>query len=220
VRNTLARASPGMPCRRTRDRRTVTPVAHSQSALHAQVGFTGWRVSSGTAQCRPRGRVSILKTQRPVLRRPRTTSRNATKKPMESEASGIDSILAQLAADDAQAGSALSVAIWQRISGALSPVIGAGGVIALYRRSLHLSRAAYPWLTTAPDDRSMAGELAALLALLQQQSREDAIAAGRSMLRTFNDLLISLIGRSLTEHLLASVWDNAARGSAAQDISP
>lgn len=140
---------------------------------------------------------------------------------MHSEARGIEATYAHLAAAEVQVEqiAATSVAIWQSVASALSPIIGSRGVAALYRRSLHNSRAAYPWLTTAPDDASMPDELAALQALLQRQTRDEAAAATGSMLRTFNDLLISLIGGSLTEQLLASVWDTAARDRAAQDIS-
>jgi hypothetical protein len=143
-------------------------------------------------------------------------------KSMHGEERGIESTFARLAGTDAQVDriATIAVAIWRSVADALSPIIGSGGVAALYRRSLHVSRTAHPWLAPTPADGSLAGELAALQALLQQQARDEAASATRTMLRTFDDLLVSLIGASLTEQLLASVWDTAARDRAAQDTSP
>lgn len=52
-----------------------------------------------------------------------------------------------------------------------------------------------------------------------QQSSADAASAGSVLLQTFYDLLASLVGLSLTERLLRSVWANSSRGPPAQDTS-
>jgi hypothetical protein len=56
-----------------------------------------------------------------------------------------------------------------------------------------------------------------LVAALAQQSAADAALAGARLLRNFHDLLVTLIGPSLTERLLRSVWVNFMSGPSAQD---
>lgn len=62
-------------------------------------------------------------------------------------------------------------------------------------------------------------DLAALKAILAQQDSETATAGG-ALLQTFYELLASLVGPSLTERLLRSVWENPLSGPPAQDTSP
>ena len=63
-------------------------------------------------------------------------------------------------------------------------------------------------------------DLAALKSALAKQSGASAAAGGRALVRSFHDLLTTLIGPSLTERLLLSVWDDFLSGPAAQEISP
>ncbi|KRB14689.1 hypothetical protein [Rhizobacter sp. Root16D2] len=105
--------------------------------------------------------------------------------------------------------------VWQRVDGALSPVIGVRGVAALYKRSLHLARARHPWLDAAAD-----GTHESLRETLSWQSPDIAAAAHADVLQTFCDLLNQLIGSTLTDRLLAPVRELAASGHAAQDPSP
>ena len=91
---------------------------------------------------------------------------------------------------------------------------------ALYRRSLYLIRSAFPWLITVYEGALRPGEFAPLQAALTRQTGAEAVLATDALLRTFHDLLTSLIGGSLTERLLRSVWDNHSSGDAVQDISP
>jgi DNA-binding GntR family transcriptional regulator len=51
-----------------------------------------------------------------------------------------------------------------------------------------------------------ADDLAALKALLSRQTSADAASGGAAFLHAFHDLLSSLVGHSLTERLLRSVW--------------
>jgi hypothetical protein len=110
-------------------------------------------------------------------------------------------------------------AIWQEIDGALTPILGRGGVAALYKRSLHLTSAANPWLTLGREGDPTAMDLAALKAALGQQTGAAAAAGGGALLQTFYDLLSSLVGPSLTERLLRSVWSASSSGPSAQDTS-
>jgi hypothetical protein len=130
---------------------------------------------------------------------------------MESQESGrIAATLAHRVAkgaDAAQIADAI-VSTWQAIDAALSPIIGRGGVAALYNRSLHLTGSRYPWLAGSYNDVQTALDLAALKSVLVQQSSTSAAAVGGALLQTFYEMLTSLIGPSLTERLLRSVWAN------------
>lgn len=113
-----------------------------------------------------------------------------------------------------------AVAVWTVIDGALSPVIGARGNAALYKRSLHLARAQYPWLAAAYEGAVQPGDYGALRAALAQQTATQASQAHEELLRIFHDLLADLIGRSLTERLLQAAWPPHSYGNAVQDDSP
>lgn len=115
---------------------------------------------------------------------------------------------------------AAMVAIWQEIDAALTPVLGKGGVAALYKRTLYLTGTVHPWLALRREDLSTGVDLVALNAVLSQQANAAAAAAGNDFLQTFHRLLASLVGSSLTERLLRAVWARPSRGLPAQDISP
>lgn len=123
-----------------------------------------------------------------------------------------------------QAGSAAQIAhvallIWTATSGALSPIIGQRGMTALYKRSLQVTCEAFPCLVAVQDEQSLVADFSLLQAVLAQQDDEVATAANQALLGTFYDLLTSLIGRSLTDRLLRSAWENLSSGHAAQDTS-
>jgi hypothetical protein len=101
------------------------------------------------------------------------------------------------------------LSIWHDIDSALKPIIGMRGVAALYVRSVHLSVPGYPWLegTYANMEKTLNAE--PLKAVLLQQDRDDALAAGEALLQAFDRLLCSLIGVSLAEQLLRPVWETS-----------
>ena len=101
------------------------------------------------------------------------------------------------------------VSTWRKVDAALNPIIGHGGVAALYKRSLSLAAQAHPWLAGAHEGVQTAMDLAALKAVLAQQCSADTAAGGGALLNTFYQLLTGLIGTSLTGQLLSSVWTNA-----------
>jgi hypothetical protein len=139
---------------------------------------------------------------------------------MQSEALRIQSTIADLAAISANAERVADVAAstWREIHAALSPVIGPGGVAALYQRALNLTRTACPCLADVREDPMRPGEFAALQLILSQQGSKQIAAANGALLQTFCDLLTNLIGVSLTERLLRSVRNLAAGGPAVQEI--
>jgi hypothetical protein len=115
----------------------------------------------------------------------------------------------------------LAVATWRKINDALWPIIGHAGMAALFKRSLYLARVDQPALIAlveaeiAPDNFALLRET-----LAQQSSAHAAAAVQAALLKTFLDLLTSLIGSALTERLLRPVWDNKpSSGEAVQDTS-
>jgi hypothetical protein len=109
---------------------------------------------------------------------------------------------------------------WLAIDATLVPIIGPGGVSALFRRSAHLSMRAHPWLAGAQDGTSGAMDRVVLKDLLLLQSPAESLAGGKAMLQTFHGLLAGLVGAALTEQLLRPVWHQPAGEPPIQDHSP
>lgn len=120
----------------------------------------------------------------------------------------IRKTLVHRAGKGANAGAMAEAAIstWHQAAVRLAPVIGAQGVEVLFRRSLHLTKATIPWLTMAMDDGSFVALLATLQARLAERDAAEALEASHLLLVNFTELLGSLIGKSLTNRLLAPIW--------------
>jgi hypothetical protein len=103
---------------------------------------------------------------------------------------------------------------WQAAESALTPIIGRDAFVALYRRSLHLALSDYPWLAAAeaaPDARV----LERLQTVLSHQPLAIAVAANDYVFACFVEQLTHLLGKALTERLLAppSASDNNPRAA-------
>ncbi|BDT68662.1 hypothetical protein os1_28480 [Comamonadaceae bacterium OS-1] len=98
---------------------------------------------------------------------------------------------------------------WQFMATQLEPVIGERGVGVLLDRALHLTGKNFPWLVHTGPPQDQTDRLTRLQAQFASRGAQDAAAAGCALLVTFTELLASLIGDSLTERLLASVWLDA-----------
>lgn len=109
------------------------------------------------------------------------------------------------------------VSTWQEIEAALSAIIGAKGVAALYSRSVFLVQPRHPWLGAAGAEPRM--DLVQLRYALERQDRADVATAAGAHLEEFYELLASLIGPALTAQLLRGVWDNRFDGSRTQEKS-
>jgi len=139
---------------------------------------------------------------------------------MEShESRRIAAPLAHRVGEDANAAQIADaiVAMWQEIEAALTPIIGQRGVVALYRRSLHLTGSTHPWMAGTHEGVQTDMDLAALKSMFRQQNSANAARGGSALFQTFYELLASLIGPSLTERLLRSVWATSLGGPPAQD---
>lgn len=128
-----------------------------------------------------------------------------------ARAAGIDASAKQI-------GDAL-VGTWRELEVALTPVLGRRGVGALYKRSVHLVATAHPWLPGVAEDLQTVMELEPLHHAVARQTSADAAAAGADLLQTFHDLLCGLVGSSLTERLLRSVWSSFSSSPTGQETS-
>lgn len=122
-------------------------------------------------------------------------------------------------ADTARIAEAI-VAILQDISAALTPIIGQQGVIALYRRSLHLCASPHPRLACTYDNLQTPMDLIELKTVLVEQDETDAQFFGEMLLTTLYELLTTLIGPSLTARLLRGVWQPSLSETPSQENSP
>jgi hypothetical protein len=122
-------------------------------------------------------------------------------------------------ADSAQIAESIA-ATWLSVEVALTPIIGQRGVVALFNRSLHLTAQTHAWLAVARGGIRTEMDVAALKPLFAVQTRAVAAAGAGLLLRTFYELLTTLIGPSLTERLLRSVLATFMSDPTAQDISP
>ncbi|MBB6572142.1 hypothetical protein [Xanthomonas arboricola] len=113
------------------------------------------------------------------------------------------------------------VAMLQQIDKVLTPILGPRGVAALFKRALFLTKDEFPWLdeafvaVEASDDRNAVETVGVVLS---QQRTETAAAGGAAFVHTFHAVLVSMIGPTLTERLLRSVWVTFSSEFSAQDI--
>ena len=90
----------------------------------------------------------------------------------------------------------------------LAHVIGTRGVNVVLRRSLYVTSIACPWLVSCEEqgDNSPAALLEFIKERLATRDPDVASETGYTLLVNFAELLTTLIGESLTLHLLNPVW--------------
>jgi hypothetical protein len=120
---------------------------------------------------------------------------------------------------EANAISGAAATTWRLVEAQLVPVIGARGLDILFRRALHQTTTAFPWLAASVDRGGSTGPLPSLMACLATQPTAAAAEAACALLLTFAELLATLIGESLTERLLAPVWGRALLPSVQETAS-
>ncbi len=127
--------------------------------------------------------------------------------------------LAHRVSPDADAGRVADAVVvaWQEIDAALTPIVGPRGFAALYKRSVYMAAQVHPWLMGVHDNALASVNLADLNVVFKQQSSAEAAASAALLFNTFHDLLVSMVGPSLTERLLRSVWATASGGPNAKD---
>ena len=107
------------------------------------------------------------------------------------------------------------------IESALQPIVGRRGVAALFKRTVHLAAAQYPWLAPLKEDSDdTATTVDQLKAAFAAQPAPLAAEAGSVLFASFRELLTSLIGAGLSERLLQTAWSKSASAAPALDPSP
>ncbi|MHC8306318.1 hypothetical protein [Pseudomonas sp. PB3P13] len=101
---------------------------------------------------------------------------------------------------------------------ALAPIIGEQGVMALFRRSFILC-SKNPRLASMYHSVLPSVDLTALKIMLLKQSAAEALYLGEHLLTSLYQLLITLIGPSLTAKLLRSVLRPSLSDTPSQDTS-
>lgn len=102
----------------------------------------------------------------------------------------------------------------------LVPIIGPKGVAALYRRSLHLSLSLNTRLAATYQSLADPLDLAELKSIFIQQDQRDVIFFGEELFKALYELLVKLIGSSLSRRLLLDVWDPDLSTPPSQETSP
>ena len=84
---------------------------------------------------------------------------------------------------------------------------------------MQLASAAHPWLRTADQPVPRTLDLTVLAAAAAQQEAAAVVAGGAWLRHTFQELLTSLIGPSLTAQILGAPDISISSGTSAQDPS-
>ncbi len=96
--------------------------------------------------------------------------------------------------------------LWKKLANQLLPIIGEGGFLSLYARSLHLSRAVFDWLPTDGGLDTIELMFAKLQICLRERDAVEVNQASRMLLLNFITILASLIGTSLMTNIIARAW--------------
>ena len=111
-----------------------------------------------------------------------------------------------------------AVRTWEEVAARLAPIIGEQGFSLLYKRSVHLTAANFPWLDDAHPPLTD-GPFADLKLKLERETPARAEAASGELFATFTALLTSLIGEGLATRLLASVPRHGGSNEPTQEFS-
>lgn len=133
----------------------------------------------------------------------------------------IQHAIAQCAVEgaDADTVAAATARVLRLLFAELDPLVGTQAVRALYGRSLYLTRSSFEWVSPAAVEAG-GDVLANLQRQLASRDAADTRRAGTTVLQTFADLLISLIGEPLTYRMLRSAWSIPAGGEPSQENAP
>lgn len=105
---------------------------------------------------------------------------------------------------------AVSIDLWEQMATQIVSIFGEGGFSSLYARSIFLTQSSFPWLAAGVLSPQKDHRFAELKTSLEAQTPAHASAANDLLLITFTDILVTLIGESLTIRILHSAWGNDA----------
>ena len=131
----------------------------------------------------------------------------------------IRTALAQRAGSpDSDATAKATAATWRLVAAQLAPVIGARGLEVLFERALRLTSTTFPWLAVGSGSGSGAGLLPGVAECLACRRPAEAAEASYTLFLTFTELLMNLIGESLTARLLTPVWADPSVSSLKESV--
>lgn len=111
-----------------------------------------------------------------------------------------------------------TISLWERLASELISIIGEGGFQSLYARSVHLARAAFPWIVPTHSGADADPRFADLRMSLEGRDFTEAGEASIALLITFIDILALLIGEHLTTSILRSAWGDDALDIAGKEF--
>lgn len=112
----------------------------------------------------------------------------------------------------------VSLLLWEQLARDLSSIIGERGFHSLYKRSLLLTIARFPWLEVAGLTSPNVSNFADLKLCLAAQDPAHAGEASSALLITFIDILAVLIGELLTSSILRSAWGDDAMNTVMKEL--
>ncbi len=112
----------------------------------------------------------------------------------------------------------VTVHLWERLAAELISLIGENGFQSLYVRSVHLTRATYPWIVEGNPTRPSEKRFAGLQNSLAEYELEVASAANILLLTTLVDIIALLIGDILMTRILRTAWTNDANDTAGKEL--
>lgn len=122
-------------------------------------------------------------------------------------------------APDASLVADATVNLWRDVAARLTPIIGTGGVDAIFGRALHLSGIQLPSHLMPRETEASHAALACLGRHLESHDAATGAEASVSLFVNFSELLVTLIGEPLTDRLLSPVWAPKPSGSEEETAS-
>ncbi|MGK5049627.1 hypothetical protein ACQ4WP_27580 [Janthinobacterium sp. GB4P2] len=99
-----------------------------------------------------------------------------------------------------------SIDLWKMLASTLNSTIGEVGFHTLFLRSVYTTGKTFPWMMPGHAFQAAEFEFEKLRACLEGQVITESSAASASLLNTFVDMLILLLGEQLTTVILRSAW--------------
>ena len=109
------------------------------------------------------------------------------------------------------------VSTWHDIDAALGSIIGKGGVVALYKSSVHVTSAAHPWLADLAGGIPATADLGALKAALTKPGATRASAGADALLLKFRELPPPPLGPGINRAPFGPIWATILSGAPERD---
>ncbi len=126
----------------------------------------------------------------------------------------IKSLMAQPTEKDADA----AIHVWEQMATQIITIVGEDGFNSLYARSIFLTQSTFPWLAAGPLAPQSDHRFTGLKTSLEGQASAQASEASTRLLITFTDILATLIGEQLTNHILQLAWGIDLSNSTGKEI--